>query len=122
MMFGRHPEEICQKCARPNITWYTSNALWNRVIEDKPAILCPVCFVKAAEEKGVKPTGWFLTEEADARDELSGEMVEFFREAAALGDCQDPNIGPEGGSDCEVCATCCGKYFLAKIDVLKGES
>ena len=75
MMFGRHPEEICQKCARPNITWYTSNALWNRVIEDKPAILCPVCFVKAAEEKGVKPTGWFLTEEADARDELSGEMV-----------------------------------------------
>ena len=62
-----HPEDICQKCGNPNIVWFTSNALWNKVVEDKAATLCPVCFVKAAEEKGIKPTGWFLTEEAGPR-------------------------------------------------------
>ena len=62
-----HPEDICQKCGNPNIVWFTTNALWNKVVEDKPARLCPVCFVEAAEKKGIKPTGWFLTEEAEPR-------------------------------------------------------
>lgn len=58
-----HPEAKCQKCGNDNVVWFAPNELWNKVVDDKTAILCPVCFVKMAEAKGIKPTGWLLQEE-----------------------------------------------------------
>ena len=51
-----HPEDTCDDCGGPNIVWHTDNPTWNAVMDptdDRPAILCPVCFVKRAEASGV---------------------------------------------------------------------
>lgn len=55
-----HPEDRCEKCGGPNVTWFAPNHLWNEVArtQDCDPMLCPVCFIKAAEEKGVKPSSW----------------------------------------------------------------
>lgn len=58
-----HPERTCQKCHGPNVVWFVPNELWNRVVGSPDGILCPVCFVKLAEEKGHRPTAWCLLEE-----------------------------------------------------------
>lgn len=59
-----HPKECCQKCGRENIVWFTDNETWNEVMGDDGGILCPVCFVRAAEGKGFIPTAWRLLVEA----------------------------------------------------------
>jgi len=53
-----HPEDSCKKCGRPNIVWFAPNDLWNRYVRDQgePGILCPVCFVKLAEQGGLITT------------------------------------------------------------------
>jgi hypothetical protein len=49
--FAKHPEDYCQKCRQPNITWFAPNELWNKVTGNKSGlILCPVCFAKQAEK------------------------------------------------------------------------
>lgn len=63
----------CQDCGSLNIVWFTDNVVWNAVMEaekhafasDRPetGILCPFCFVKRAEEAGLRPTGWRVTPE-----------------------------------------------------------
>lgn len=58
-----HPEDYCHKCNGKNITWYASNELWNAVMPDnqRGEILCPICFVKLAEERGLKPCAWRIS-------------------------------------------------------------
>jgi len=56
-----HPEAFCQRCKRPNIVWFAQSELWNRVMRQPgvtEGIVCPVCFVQAAERAGIKPSSW----------------------------------------------------------------
>jgi hypothetical protein len=49
--FAKHPEDCCQRCRQPNITWFAPSELWNKVTGNKGGlILCPVCFAKQAEK------------------------------------------------------------------------
>lgn len=70
-----HPEDYCQKCGRPNCTWFVESKLWNKVVRanNEPEILCPICFVQLAEASGIKPTSWELRPEQPA-SVGSGEM------------------------------------------------
>ena len=65
-----HPENWCHLCGGKNINWYADNDLWNEVIPSdmKPSsqIICPICFVKLAEKKGIILTAWRLSKEGDA--------------------------------------------------------
>lgn len=51
----RHPEHFCDECGRENVVWFAPNDLWNRVVRERnlKEILCPVCFIKHAEEIGI---------------------------------------------------------------------
>jgi hypothetical protein len=55
---GIHPEDSCQRCGGPNVSWFASNALWNKVVGSPNGIWCPLCFIRAAEAAGVKPPAW----------------------------------------------------------------
>ncbi len=60
----KHPEDLCDLCGRPNITWFAPSELWNKAIEGTSHdILCPVCFVQLAEDHGITPTAWMLAPE-----------------------------------------------------------
>jgi hypothetical protein len=61
----RHPEDYCHICGFDNIVWYADNDLWNKVMDKREEICCPVCFVKFAESKGIRPTAWRLSVEGD---------------------------------------------------------
>lgn len=59
-----HPENKCEKCGGRNITWHADSDVWNEVArKDGWGILCPICFVKLAEKKGIIPTAWKLSQE-----------------------------------------------------------
>lgn len=75
----RHPEGYCHICGGKNITWYVVNELWNKVVADLSLICCPLCFVKLAEKRGIKPTAWRLSQECD-----SPEVDELRTQVAAL--------------------------------------
>lgn len=49
-----HPESICDACGGPNVVWFAPNDLWNRVVGSPNGILCPTCFIRAAERCGVE--------------------------------------------------------------------
>lgn len=70
------PESMCERCKGPNVVWFAPNDLWNRVAPEL-GILCPICFIREAESKGIVPTGWMLTEEvaADAPPTREPEWV-----------------------------------------------
>ena len=60
---GGHPEDNCDRCGRPFAPWTAPSPLWNTVMRtdgvDLWPVVCPVCFVDVAVEKGVAPrTGW----------------------------------------------------------------
>lgn len=57
----RISELSCQVCNDPNPVWFTLNKLWNNVIKDKYHFVCPNCFIKLAERKGLQPQAWKLT-------------------------------------------------------------
>lgn len=59
----KHPEDICGKCGGPNIIWFVNNSIWNRVMHHGSGILCPICFVKIAENEGYNLTAWKLAPE-----------------------------------------------------------
>lgn len=68
---GPHPEDFCQKCKGRNVVWFAPNALWNRVVGDnKYGILCPICFIKLAELKGVSRDAWKIQPESAVRKEV----------------------------------------------------
>lgn len=49
--------------------WFTDNVLWNRIVGgsgtmyDPGGLLCPTCFIRRAQESGLRPTRWHLTAE-----------------------------------------------------------
>ena len=47
-----HPEDFCNDCRHPNITWYAPNELWNKLCE-RYEIICPKCFQQRADKKGI---------------------------------------------------------------------
>lgn len=61
-MTNVHPEAFCEWCGRPNVTWFAPSLLWNRVVrkdgEQGDPMLCPVCFIIAAEADGVDAAAW----------------------------------------------------------------
>jgi len=55
-----HPERVCHRCRKPNVTWSASSVLWNRVMrkngegsEPFAGIVCPTCFIVLAKEAGI---------------------------------------------------------------------
>ncbi|GAA0720064.1 hypothetical protein Drose_06335 [Dactylosporangium roseum] len=56
-----HPEAICHRCGGPNIAWSAPSPLWNAVMrggsingeEAFDGIVCPSCFARLAEERGI---------------------------------------------------------------------
>lgn len=58
-----HPEDFCERCHRPNVTWFAPSDLWNKAAGDRHDILCPVCFVQLAEAYGIRPTAWKVAPE-----------------------------------------------------------
>lgn len=48
-----HPEDYCQQCGGKNVTWNAPNDLWNTIMGKPDGIICPSCFEKRAEEKGI---------------------------------------------------------------------
>ena len=47
-----HPEDICQECKLPNVTWYAPNWLWNMICK-REEIICPKCFQKRADNANI---------------------------------------------------------------------
>ncbi|GAA0738601.1 hypothetical protein Drose_04375 [Dactylosporangium roseum] len=55
------PEAICHRCGGPNIAWSAPSPLWNSVMrggsingeEEFDGIVCPPCFARLAEERGI---------------------------------------------------------------------
>ena len=73
-----HPEHYCHRCSGRNaLSWYADSDVWNAVVregdKDIPEILCPICFVELAKEKGVNPTAWRLSKEGDDPESVSWE-------------------------------------------------
>lgn len=60
-------ELSCQLCNDLNPVWYAPNEVWNLVAKDKYHFLCPNCFIRLAERKGIEPTGWKITPEFDSQ-------------------------------------------------------
>ena len=61
-----HPENRCDRCGGRNLhNWYADNEVWNEVVPERGAIVCPICFAIMAEEKGIHPTAWRLSREGD---------------------------------------------------------
>lgn len=50
---AQHPEDYCEQCGGKNVVWSADNDLWNELMEKREAIICPQCFEKLAEDKGV---------------------------------------------------------------------
>jgi hypothetical protein len=47
------PELICQNCQAPHPPWSAENEIWNEVVNDDEHFLCPTCFIRLAEKRGV---------------------------------------------------------------------
>lgn len=77
-----HPEAICERCGGPNVVWFAPNDLWNRVIGSPEGIVCPRCFVLAAEAKGIDEI-WSL---APSNATLEARLRDAERERLALTD------------------------------------
>lgn len=61
-----HPEDVCDDCGGPNVTWFAPSPLWNLIVrnsEKADPMLCPRCFVLRAEAKGIHKA-WKLTPES----------------------------------------------------------
>ncbi len=71
-----HPEDKCEKCGGPNICWCCDSPLWNEVARSRGrGILCPICFVKMAQEHGYPTATWKLVIESDEDLARVAEMV-----------------------------------------------
>jgi hypothetical protein len=71
-----HPEAFCERCGRPNVTWFAPSAVWNRAVP-KGGILCPVCFVQSAERAGIRPPAWEVRPEVRSVDAPRAELPAF---------------------------------------------
>lgn len=86
-----HPENYCHLCGGKNISWYADNELWNEVTKSETilgGICCPLCFVKMAEKKSIKPPTWRLSREGDAPREIELQLRVVNREER-IGELED---------------------------------
>lgn len=59
--YTEHPEDHCNRCGGPNVSWVAPSPLWNAVMRggciDGPQefseIICPTCFFVLAVERGI---------------------------------------------------------------------
>lgn len=72
-------ELLCQRCVREYPVWFCPNELWNQVQREGEHFFCPTCFAVLAEERGIKPTAWFLRQEND-EDRASAHQVHALRD------------------------------------------
>lgn len=49
-----HPEKTCQICGNYNPVWRCHNKVFNEINGSPNGIICPACFAKKAEEKGIE--------------------------------------------------------------------
>jgi hypothetical protein len=73
-----HPESFCHRCLRDNVPWFTPNDIWNRVMPDD-GIVCPVCFIQAAEQAGISPGVWSIAPGGPAMEERLASITESYR-------------------------------------------
>jgi hypothetical protein len=67
-------EGICGDCHQEYVTpWFAPNDLWNRVVPDRVAMLCPNCFLTRAKIAGFD-SSWELREEDTT---LPDEIVQY---------------------------------------------
>jgi hypothetical protein len=59
-----HPEAFCDRCGRANAVWFAPSEIWNRAVPNG-GILCPVCFIAAAEKAGIQPPAWEIRPERE---------------------------------------------------------
>jgi hypothetical protein len=62
----KHPEDTCENCGNENVTWFTSSDIWNAVsrrTDGTDPMLCPICFIQQAEEKGYNKAAWEIKPE-----------------------------------------------------------
>lgn len=71
-----HPESFCDECGGKNITWYADNDLWNKVMGDRGAIVCPLCFAKIAEATGKIGLAVWRLAETDSSPEIDKLRLE----------------------------------------------
>jgi hypothetical protein len=83
-------ESRCDLCGGHSPVWYAPNAIWNRVVggpdakDDPGGFLCPVCFIRRAEDADIKPTAWVVRPETPqdyptALTQDAAEVVERLR-------------------------------------------
>jgi hypothetical protein len=67
-----HPEERCNRCSGPYVSWSAPSPLWNQVMrggdinrvpEPFRGIICPSCFAQLAEEQGIAGRWRFYAEQ-----------------------------------------------------------
>jgi len=46
-------DKKCQSCGRKNPTWFAENKLFNLVNGGEAGVICPLCFEKMADKKGI---------------------------------------------------------------------
>ena len=48
--------EVCMDCTRPyDLVWAAPDALWNEVVGSPTGMLCPDCFDRRCNAKGIYP-------------------------------------------------------------------
>lgn len=77
-----HPEDYCQRCGGPNVVWFAPNELWNQVMGSGDGIVCPVCFVKAAERVGISAVWCVTPDSPEHRSQAFREGMERAKQIA----------------------------------------
>lgn len=89
---GEDEAAKCESCGGPAFVWFAPNDLWNLVKgghakDDPGGMLCPNCFIRAAEKKGIVPTAWIVCREDLAivpqRDAVIDECIAAVRAEAS---------------------------------------
>jgi hypothetical protein len=68
---GEVRELLCQRCNSEYPVWFCPNEIWNAVQQTGEHFFCPTCFAILAEERGIRPTAWFVRPEKDSDGETS---------------------------------------------------
>jgi hypothetical protein len=67
-----HPEDRCERCGGANVSWFAPSDIWNRAVRavtgGEDVMICPVCFIKAAEAAGFDKAAWRVAPESSPLD------------------------------------------------------
>lgn len=59
------PEPTCGDCGGLNFVWFVESDLWNFVVPERVAFICPRCFTIRAEKVLLGVTSWRLVPESE---------------------------------------------------------